>query len=241
MITCSENGRNLSKAKLNSLSFGKFRGLWTKEWFYGKHETGLCVKCEKRLWIPNNDVVAYLKPQKLARILQRLAIFNIIPYRMQPQQNRTRCLNATYFSYNHSSPNKSANLPKRQAIAGQRTVGVLLVLNDAHNPINNLTIQITDPGKQNTVLPRNYTNNRRVISHNDGDVCSYHHGTPFWQYIPRGIMVGGLFCPICQILPVWFHYTVFPRLCCFRLTTVFENCHPDTLHNISRYKFAIVF
>ena len=92
-----------------------------------------------------------------------------------------------------------------------------------------------------TLLLRNYTTNTRAISHNDGDVCSYHHGTPFLQYIPRGIMVGALFCPICQILPVWFHYTMFSRLCCFRLTTVFENCHSDTLHNISRPKFAIVF
>ena len=50
------------------------------------------------------------------------------------------------------------------------------------------------------------------------------------------LVVGALFCPICQILPVWFHYTMFPRLCCFRLTTVFENCHSDTLHNISRHR-----
>ena len=160
---------------------------------------------------------------------------------MYPQQNRTRCLNASYFSYNHSSSNKSANLPKRQAIAGQRTVRLLLVLNDAHNPINNPTVQIADPGKENTLLLRNYTTNRRAISHNDGDVCSYHHGTSFQRYIPRGIMVGALFCPICQILPVSFHYTMFPSLCCFRLTTVFENCHSDTPHNISRYKFAIIF
>ena len=54
-------------------------------------------------------------------------------------------------------------------------------------------------------------------------------------------MVGSLFCPICKILPVSFNYTMFPRLCYFRLTTVFENCHSDTLHNISRHKFAIVF
>ena len=53
-------------------------------------------------------------------------------------------------------------------------------------------------------------------------------------------MVGALFCPSCQILTVWFHYTVFPRLCCFRLTTLSENCHSDTLYNISRHKFAIV-
>ena len=144
-----------------------------------KHETGLCIKCKKRLWIPNNDVVACLKLQKLDWIPLHLAIFNIITYRMYPQQNRTRCLNASYFSYNHSSSNKSANLPKRQAIAGQRTVRLLLVLNDAHNPINNPTVQIADPGKENTLLLRNYTTNRRAISHNDGDVCSYHHGTSF--------------------------------------------------------------
>ena len=57
----------------------------------------------------------------------------------------------------------------------------------------------------------------------------------------RGIMVGALFCPICQIFPVWFHCTMFRRLCCFRLTTVLENCHSDTLHNISRHKLATVF
>ena len=60
-MTCSENDRDLFQANLNSLLFDKFRGLWTKESFYDKHETGLCIKCEKRLWITNDDVVAYVK------------------------------------------------------------------------------------------------------------------------------------------------------------------------------------
>ena len=171
----------------------------------------------------------------------RLATWNIIIYRMQLQQNRTRCLNAASFSYNHSITNKCTNLPKRRAIAGQRTVGLLLVLNDAHNPINNPTVRIADPRKQNTLLSRNYTTDRRTILHQDGDVCSHHHGTPFQQYISRGIMLGALVCPICQIFPVWFHCTMFRRLCCFRLTTVLENCYWDTLHNISRHKLATVF
>ena len=68
---------------------------------------------------------------------------------------------------------------KRQAMAGQRTAKLLLVLNDAHNHINNPTVQIADPGKQNTLLLGNYTTNRRTISHHDGNVCSYHHDTPF--------------------------------------------------------------
>ena len=59
-----------------------------------------------------------------------------------------------------------------QAIAGQRTVRLLLVLNDAHNPINN-------PRKQNTLLPRISPNDRRTISHHDGDVCTYHNDTTF--------------------------------------------------------------
>ena len=67
---------------------------------------------------------------------------------------------------------------KRQAIAGQRTVGLLLVLNDAHNPVNNPTVQIADPRKQNTSLSGNYTTDSRTILHHDGDVCSYHHDRP---------------------------------------------------------------
>ena len=31
MMACSENGRDLFQMSLNSLLFGKFRGLWTKE------------------------------------------------------------------------------------------------------------------------------------------------------------------------------------------------------------------
>ena len=105
VMTLSENGRDLFQANFDSLLYDKFRGLWTKEWFFGKHEIRLYKKCEKRLchWIPNDNVLACLKSQK----------------------------------NDHSSTNKSANLPKRQAIAGQRTVKLLLVLNDAHNPINN--------------------------------------------------------------------------------------------------------
>ena len=30
---------------------------------------------------------------------------------------------------------------------------LLFVLNDAHNPLNNPTVQIADPRKQNTLLP----------------------------------------------------------------------------------------
>ena len=60
---------------------------------------------------------------------------------------------------------------KRQAIVGQRTVMLLLVLNDAHNPINNPTVQIADPRKQNTLLPGNSATDRRTISHHDGDLC----------------------------------------------------------------------
>ena len=83
------------------------------------------------------------------------------------------------FSYNHSSTKKSANLPKRQAIVGQRTVKLLLVLYDAHSPINNPTVQIADPRKQNTLLPGNSTAYRRTISPHDGDICSYHNDIPF--------------------------------------------------------------
>ena len=101
---------------------------------------------------------------------------------MQPQQNRTRCLNAAYYiGNNHSSANKSANLPKREAIAGQRTVKLLLVLNDAHNPINNPTVQIVDARKQNPLLPGNYITDHdgRTISHHDEDIYSYHNETTF--------------------------------------------------------------
>ena len=152
---------------------------------------------------------------------------------MLPQQNRARRLNVTYFSYNHSSSNKSAKLSKRQALAGQRTVKLLLVFDNAHNPINNPAVQIADPGKQNTLLLVNYTTNRRTISHPDGHVSSYHHDTLFQQYIPRGIIVRVLFCLICQILPVWLHYTMFRRLCCFRLTAVLIQTHYLTFQDIN--------
>ena len=89
---------------------------------------------------------------------------------MHLQQNRTRCLNATYFSHNHSSTNESANLSQRQAIAGKRTVKLLLVFNDAHSPIINPTVQIADPRK-NTLFLGNCTADRRTISHHDGDKC----------------------------------------------------------------------
>ena len=75
-------------------------------------------------------------------------------------------------------------------------MSLLLVSNDAHSPINNPTVQIADPRKQNILLPGSPTTNRRTILHHDGDICSYHNDTPFYQYIPRGIMVGTVFCPI---------------------------------------------
>ena len=101
-----------------------------------------CTKCETGLWIPNDDVVACLKSQKIDWIPLCLAIWNIITDRLYLRRNRTRCLITTNFSCYHSSTNKSANLPKRQAIAGRRTVRLLLVLNDAHRPINNPTVKI---------------------------------------------------------------------------------------------------
>ena len=92
-------------------------------------------------------MVACLISQKIDWIPLRFTIWNIITYWIQLQKNCKRCLNATYFSHNSSSTNKSVNLSKRQAVAGQRTVKLLLVLNDAHNPINNPTAQIVDPRK----------------------------------------------------------------------------------------------
>ena len=74
---------------------------------------------------------------------------------------------------------QSAHLPKRQAIVGQRTVRLLLVLDDAHNSIDNPTVQIADPRKQNTLLPGNSTTDRRTILHHDGDICSYHNDSPY--------------------------------------------------------------
>ena len=32
-MSCSDNGRDLFQANLDSLLVGKFRGLWTKEYF----------------------------------------------------------------------------------------------------------------------------------------------------------------------------------------------------------------
>ena len=72
-----------------------------------------------------------------------------------------------------------------------------------------------------------YNRDRRTSSHHGGDVCSYHNDIPFKQYIPPGIMVGALFCPIWQIFPDWLHCTLFRRQCCFRLTTILENCHHE--------------
>ena len=145
--------------------------------FFGKHETSLCIKSEKRLWIPNDDVVACLKSQK--KWLNKAVFGHMEHYN---RSNADRCLNTTYFSYNHSSTNKSANLPKRQAIAGQRTVKLLLVLNDAHNPINNPTVQVADPRKQNTLLPGKSTTDRRIISHHDGDMFSSQWHTILTMY-----------------------------------------------------------
>ena len=94
-------------------------------------------------------------------------------------------MNATYFSYNHSSTNTSANLPKRQAIAGQHTVKLLLVLKDAHNPINNPNVQIANLRKQNALLLGTYTTDNRTISHHDADM--YVLITMSAQCIPCGI------------------------------------------------------
>ena len=56
--------------------------------------------------------------------------------------------------------------------------------------------------------------------------------TLFWSsfgearpFVLPEVAYPALFSPICQIFPVWFHSTVFRRNCCFRLTTVHENCH----------------
>ena len=49
------NGRDLNQANLDQLFYGRYRGLWTKEQFFGKHETSFCIKSKKRLLIPNDD------------------------------------------------------------------------------------------------------------------------------------------------------------------------------------------
>ena len=68
----------------------------------------------------------------------------------------------------NSSINKSENIAKRQPFAGQCTVKLLLVLKNAHNPIDYTSVQISYPRKQNTLLLRNFTTDRHTISHHDG-------------------------------------------------------------------------
>ena len=49
-------------------------------------------------------------------------------------------------------------------------------------------------------------------------------------------MVVALFCPIWKIFPVWFHCTMFRRLCCFRFTAVLEiviEAHDITFQDIN--------
>ena len=105
--------------------------------------------------------------------IEHYNISNVAPTESHQMSERN------YLSYNHSSTNKSANLPKRRAIAGQRTVGLLLVLNDVNNPVNNQTVRIADPRKQNTLLSGNYTTDRRTILHHEEYVCYNHHDTQF--------------------------------------------------------------
>ena len=127
---------------------------------------------------------------------------------------------------------QAANLSKRYAIAGQRTVKLLLVLNDAHNPINNPTVQIADPHKQNNILLGNYKTNRRItMMEMYVLIAMTHHFCNMNMFLLELWKEPYLF-PSNQILPVWFHK--FWRRCCFRLTTVLERCHSDTLHNISK-------
>ena len=177
-MTCSENGRDLFRANLYALCYGKLRGTWTKEHFFWQAwnqslhkvwETTMNTQrpCGRMSEItenwPNTAVYGHMERYNKSNYFR---------------QTRTKCLNTTHFSYNHSSAHKSANLPIILAIAGQRTVRSLLVLNDAHNPFNNPTVQIADPRKQNTLLSGNFTPDRRTILHHDGDICSYKY-TPF--------------------------------------------------------------
>ena len=66
---------------------------------------------------------------------------------------------------------------------------------------------------------KKYATDRHTISHHD---------------TPRGNTVRALFCPICQIFPVWLQRTIFQRFFYFCFTIVFGNFHPDALHNNSR-------
>ena len=152
--------------------YGKFRGLWTKKKFFGKHETSLCIKSEKRLWIPNDDMIACLKSQKLTEYRC------VWPYGTlkQIECSSGRIVQDVWTQHISPTTIRAHNTP---AIAGQRTGKLLLVLNDAHNSINNPTVQIADPRKQNTLLPGNSTTDRRPISHRDGDICSYRNHAPF--------------------------------------------------------------
>ena len=103
-----------------------------------------------------------------------------------------------------------ANLPKRRAIAGQRTVGLLLVLNDAHKPINNPTVRIADLRKQNTLLSGNYTTDRRTILHHDGCVFLSPWHTILaiyfsWDY-GRSLVLSDLISPHCVPTPLLFSF-----------------------------------
>ena len=78
-MTCSENGLGFISSEFKFILICQLSRFMN---FHDKHETGLCIKCEKRLWITNDDVVACVKSQKIEWMPLRLAIWNIIKYRM---------------------------------------------------------------------------------------------------------------------------------------------------------------
>ena len=40
-----KSGPELSRVHLYSMLLDTFRGLWTKQWFYGEREASLCILC----------------------------------------------------------------------------------------------------------------------------------------------------------------------------------------------------
>ena len=144
----------------------KFTVLWQVSWFMNQEAWNQSLH---KVWeTATNTQWRCGRMSKITANLLNTAVFGHMELynrsNVAPTESHKMSEHNIFF---HSSTNKSANLPKRQAIAGQHAVKLLFVLNDAHNPINNPTVQIVDPRKQNTLLAGNYKTDRRTISHHE--------------------------------------------------------------------------
>ena len=178
VMTCSENGRDLFQANLDSLFNTKFLGLSTKEHFWQAWNQSLPIVWETTM----NNQRWCGRVFKITEYWLNTGLFGHMEHYDRSNVAPTEWYNMSEHHMFLLQPFQYQQIGKPSYKTGysRSAYSEVVLLCMMHTTLS-INQQNKSPFRANkdTPLPGNSTTDRHTISHHDGYICSYHNNTPF--------------------------------------------------------------